>query len=54
MAAGKPNPIVPSPPEVSHWRGRENGIRLRRPHLVLPDVGRHDRVGWHQRRACDG
>ena len=25
IAAGKPNPIVPSPPEVSHWRGLRSG-----------------------------
>ena len=25
MAAGTPKPMVPSPPEVSHWRGRRSG-----------------------------
>ena len=26
MAAGTAKPIVPSPPELIHWRGRDHGI----------------------------
>ena len=26
MAAGTANPIVPSPPELIHWRGRVHGM----------------------------
>ena len=43
-AAGRPKPIVPRPPEVSQRRGALEAQAVGRPHLVLADVGRDDRL----------
>ena len=44
IAAGRPKPIVPRPPELIQRRGLVEVEVLRRPHLVLADVGGEDRV----------
>ena len=44
IAAGRPKPIVPRPPELIQRRGSVEVEVLRRPHLVLADVGGDDRV----------
>ena len=49
MAAGRPKPIVPSPPEVIQRRGCVEAQAVGRPHLVLADVGGDDRVARRRR-----
>ena len=44
IAAGRPKPIVPMLPEVSHSRGVAEVEHLRGPHLVLADAGGDDRL----------
>ena len=44
MAAGKPNPIVPKPPEVNQVRGFIPFKILRRKHLMLSNIRRDDRL----------
>ena len=45
IAAGRPKPIVPKPPE-RHPRARLGDVRvLARPHLVLADLGADDAFG---------
>ena len=44
MAAGRPKPIVPRPPEVIICRGMAPAVELGGPHLVLADAGRDDRL----------
>ena len=44
MAAGRPKPIVPRPPEVTNWRGRQALVELGGPHLMLADIGDDNRL----------
>ena len=44
IAAGKPKPIVPRPPEETQVRGVRERVVLARPHLVLADLGADDRL----------
>ena len=44
IAAGRPKPIVPSPPELIQRRGSVELVELRRPHLVLADVRGDERL----------
>jgi hypothetical protein len=55
IAAGRPNPIVPSPPEVMNERGPVAAQVLRGPHLVLTDAGGPDRlaIGEHLAQPLD-
>ena len=48
IAAGYPKPIAPSPADVMKVRGEREIVILARPHLVLADSRRDDRISLGQ------
>ena len=44
IAAGRPKPMVPRPPDVMKERGRFDRVMLGDKHLVLADISDDDRI----------